>query len=211
MDPSLYVILDRGAARGRDLTDLLEAALAGGCRMVQLREKEWPSGRVLPLAQRLRARCATAGATFIVNDRVDMALATNADGVHVGQDDLPAAEARRLIGPGRLLGVSVRSVAEAVKAAADGADYLGAGPVFDARTTKPDADRPIGLEGLREICRATALPVIAGFGIRTPADAAAMSKIADGVVVGSAFVQQIENGVNAQDIGQQAAALKQAI
>jgi thiamine-phosphate pyrophosphorylase len=75
MDPTLYVILDRGLARGRDLLDLLAAAVAGGCRMVQLREKEWPSGRLLPLAERLRARCAANGVTFIVNDRVDLALA----------------------------------------------------------------------------------------------------------------------------------------
>jgi thiamine-phosphate pyrophosphorylase len=100
MDPSLYVILDRTAAGGRDLADLLDAVLAGGCRMIQLREKVWPSGRLLALAERLRARCAAAGATFIVNDRVDLALAVEADGVHLGQDDLPARVARPLLRPG---------------------------------------------------------------------------------------------------------------
>jgi thiamine-phosphate pyrophosphorylase len=85
MDPTLYVILDRAAARGRDLDDILAATLEGGCRMVQLREKEWPSGRLLPLAERLRDRCRRAGVTFVVNDRVDLAVAVGADGVHLGQ------------------------------------------------------------------------------------------------------------------------------
>src|SRR5439155_553427 len=96
MDPTLYVVLDRTAARGRDLDDLLAAVIDGGCRMVQLREKEWPSGRLLPLARRLRERCRRAGATFVVNDRVDLALAVEADGVHVGQEDLPAKVSRPL-------------------------------------------------------------------------------------------------------------------
>ena len=94
MDPSLYVILDRSASRGRDLEEILDATIAGGCRLIQLREKEWPSGRLLPLAERLRDRCRRAGVTFIVNDRVDLALAVGADGVHLGQDDLPVRAAR---------------------------------------------------------------------------------------------------------------------
>ena len=130
MDPSLYVILDRTASGGRDLVDVLDAAVAGGCRMVQLREKEWPSGRLLPLAERLRARCAAAGITFIVNDRVDLALALGADGVHVGQDDLPARAARALLRPGMILGVSTHDVAQARAAQADGADYVAVGSMF---------------------------------------------------------------------------------
>src|SRR5213076_460570 len=106
MDPSLYVILDRTAARGRDLEAILDGALGGGCRMIQLREKEWPSGRLLPLAERLCERCRRAGATFIVNDRVDLALAVAADGVHLGQEDLPAKVSRPLLRAGMLLGVS---------------------------------------------------------------------------------------------------------
>src|SRR2546425_8026903 len=110
MDPTLYVILDRAAARGRDLTDLLESTIAGGCHMVQLREKEWPSGRLWPLAERLRARCRAAGVTFIVNDRVDLALALDADGVHLGQDDLPPRVARPLLRRGMILGLSTHSL-----------------------------------------------------------------------------------------------------
>src|SRR5437867_5791468 len=134
MDPSLYVILDRALASGRDLVELLDAAVAGGCRLVQLREKEWPSGRVLPLAERLRARCRAAGTTFIVNDRVDLALAVDADGVHLGQDDLPARLARPLLRPGMILGVSTHSLAQARAARDAGADYVAVGSMFPTAT-----------------------------------------------------------------------------
>src|SRR5260370_7765309 len=109
MDATLYVILDRAAARGRDLDEILAAAVGGACRVAQLREKAWPSGRLLPLAERLRARCRRAGVTFVVNDRVDLALAVAADGVHLGQDDLPPAAARPLLRPGMILGRSTPS------------------------------------------------------------------------------------------------------
>src|SRR2546428_11562595 len=104
MDPSLYVILDRAAARGLDLEAILDGALAGGCRMIQLREKEWPSGRLLPLAERLCERCHRAGATFIVNDRVDLALAVAAGGVPPGPDHPPPPPARLPPGPGMIPG-----------------------------------------------------------------------------------------------------------
>src|SRR3989441_7048112 len=130
MDPSLYVVLDRRASGGRDLEEILDATIAGGCRMIQLREKEWPSGRLLPLAERLRERCAAAGATFIVNDRVDLAVAVGADGVHLGQDDLPARAARPLLRPGMILGLSTHSVEQARAAHADGAHYIAVGSMF---------------------------------------------------------------------------------
>ena len=137
MDPSLYVVLDRVAARGRSLDELLAAVIDGGCRMVQLREKEWPSGRILPLAERLLARARRAGVTFVVNDRVDLALAIGADGVHLGQDDLPARLARPLLRPGMLLGISTHDVAQAHAARDAGADYVAVGSMF-ATTTKAD-------------------------------------------------------------------------
>jgi thiamine-phosphate pyrophosphorylase len=137
MDPTLYVVLDRAATRGRSLEDVLAAVIDGGCRMVQLRDKDTPSGRVLPLAERLLARARRAGVTFIVNDRVDLAVAVGADGVHLGQDDLPARLARPLLRPGMILGISSHDVAQAHAARDAGADYVAVGAMF-ATTTKPD-------------------------------------------------------------------------
>src|SRR5262249_46031072 len=116
--------------KGRPLPELLDAVLAGGSRLVQLREKTMPLGDLLPLARDLRRRCADAGALFIVNDRADLALACRADGLHVGQDDLPAAAARRLLPPGTTLGASTHDGARAGRAAADGADYVAVGSMF---------------------------------------------------------------------------------
>src|SRR5262249_41291240 len=126
----LYVILDPDAARGRDLAPLLDAVLAGGGRLVQLRDKRVPMSDVYPLAARLRARCREAGALFIVNDRADLALAVDADGLHVGQDDLPAAAARRILPPTMHLGVSTHDPDQARRALADGADYVAGGSMF---------------------------------------------------------------------------------
>ncbi len=130
----LYVILDRAAAAGRELPALLEDVLAGGGRLVQLREKAMPMAELYPLALALRERCRRAGATFIVNDRADLALALHADGLHVGQEDLPAAAARRLLPPGMILGVSTHDEAQARGAWEDGADYVAVGSMFPTST-----------------------------------------------------------------------------
>lgn len=184
MDPSLYVILDRAAARGRDLEAILEDVIAGGGRLVQLREKAWPSGRLLPLAERLRARCRAAGVTFIVNDRVDLALAVGADGVHLGQDDLPPRAARPLLRPGMILGRSTHSLAEARQARDDRVDYIAVGSMF-ATATKPDF-RLVGPELLRQIRPETPLPLV-GIGGITPDNVGEVIRAgANGVAVISA-------------------------
>jgi len=126
----LYVILDQGATGDRDLVLVLDAVLEGGCRVVQLREKTMPLGDLFPVARALRRRCREAGCLFIVNDRVDLALSVEADGVHVGQDDLPAREARRLLRPGMILGVSTHDESQARRARDDGADYIAVGSMF---------------------------------------------------------------------------------
>jgi len=184
MDPSLYVVLDRAAARGRDLVEVLDAVLAGGSRLVQLREKEWPSGRLLPLAERLRARCAAAGATFIVNDRVDLAVAVGADGVHLGQDDLPARAARPLLRPGMILGVSTHSLEQARAAQADGADYVAVGSMFP---TQSKAEfQLVGTDLLRKLRGEIRVPLVGIGGITHATVAEVIAAGADGVAVISA-------------------------
>lgn len=184
MHPTLYVILDRAAARDRSLEDILDATVAGGSRMVQLREKEWPSGRLLPLAARLRTRCREAGATFIVNDRVDLALAVEADGVHLGQDDLPAALARPLLRPGMILGVSTHSVEQARAAAAAGADYVAVGSMFPT-ATKPDFQL-VGPALIRAVRGEIRVPLIGIGGITVENAGEVIRAGADGVAVISA-------------------------
>jgi thiamine-phosphate diphosphorylase len=184
MDPTLYVVLDRMAARGRDLDDLLAGVIEGGCRMVQLREKEWPSGRLLPVARGLRDRCRRAGVTFVVNDRVDLALAVEADGVHLGQDDLPARVARRLLRPGMLLGVSSHGVEQAQAACDDGADYVAVGSMF-ATTTKPDFQL-VGPALIRKLRAQIRVPLVGIGGITHDNVAEVVRAGADGVAVISA-------------------------
>jgi thiamine-phosphate pyrophosphorylase len=159
----LYVILDREVARARALPELLDAALAGGCRMVQLREKTLPMAELLPLARALQARCRAAGARFIVNDRADLALAAEADGLHVGQDDLPAPAARRLLRPGMTLGVSTHDEAQARQAVADGADYVAVGSMFP--TGSKTGFQLVGPALLRRVRTLVSVPLVAIGGI----------------------------------------------
>jgi thiamine-phosphate pyrophosphorylase len=161
----LYVITDPRASRGRSLLQVAEAAIAGGADVLQLRDKEASSGRLYRTALQLRKLTRDAGIPFIVNDRLDIALAADADGVHVGQTDLPASVVREIMGPARILGVSVDTVEEALLAEKDGADYLGVGPVFEARGTKPDAGLPLGVDRIARIRRRCGLPIVAIGGI----------------------------------------------
>ena len=184
MDPSLYVVLDRVAARGRSLDDLLAAVIDGGCRMVQLREKEWPSGRMLPLAERLLLRARRAGVTFVVNDRVDLAVAVGADGVHLGQDDLPARTARPLLRPGMLLGISTHDVAQAHAARDAAADYVAVGAMF-ATTTKADFQL-VGPGLVRKLRPDIRVPLVGIGGITHDNVADVIRAGADGVAVISA-------------------------
>lgn len=184
MDVTCYVILDRAAVGGRDLEAVLDAVIAGGSRMIQIREKEWSSGRLWPLASQMRARCREAGVTFIVNDRVDLALAIDADGVHLGQADLPPAAARALLRPGMILGLSTHSVEQARAAQAAGADYIAVGSMFPTGT-KPDFQL-VGPGLIRQVRPEIRVPLV-GIGGVTHANVAEVIRAgADGVAVISA-------------------------
>ena len=161
----LYVITDERIGRGRSHLAIAEAAIRGGADVIQLRDKEASGGRLYEIAVRLRKLTRDAKVPFLVNDRIDVALAVDADGVHVGQDDLPASAARKILGPGKILGVSAATAGEVAEAERDGADYLGVGPVFEARETKADAGDPGGPALIERIRRQTRLPIVAIGGI----------------------------------------------
>jgi thiamine-phosphate pyrophosphorylase len=186
----LYVVTERWDNRSH--IDVARAALAGGAKAIQLRDKDMPVRDLLAAAQAIREMCSAAGAVLIVNDRLDVALAAQADGVHLGQSDLPVGAARRaLTGYERrrfIVGVSVASVAEAQEAVAEGADYLGVSPVF-ATATKPDAGEAVGTRGLAEIRQAVSLPLVAIGGINTDNVADVIRAGADGAAVVSAITR----------------------
>jgi thiamine-phosphate pyrophosphorylase len=166
------------------LPDLLAAVLAGGCRLVQLREKTMPLDELLALARRLARQCREAGARFIVNDRADLALACDADGLHVGQDDLPAREARALLRPGMILGVSTHDPEQARRATAEGADYVAVGSIFP--TTTKAGFQLVGPDLIRRVRPEVSVPIV-GIGGITPDNAAAVLEAgADAVAVISA-------------------------
>lgn len=183
-DLALYVILDRTASPGRDLRETLDGVIAGGARLVQFREKELPLRRCLPLLEDLRGKARQAGIGFVVNDRLDLALAVEADGLHLGQDDLPAPVARRLLPPSMFLGVSAHSLEQARRAEGDGADYIAVGSIFPT-STKPEFQL-VGLDLLRAVRQAVVAPLVAIGGITADNAGEAIRAGADGVAVISA-------------------------
>jgi thiamine-phosphate pyrophosphorylase len=187
MDYSLYLVTDAALSRGRSHRHVVEAAIRGGVTLVQYRDKAASTRTMIEEAAELCGICRAAGVPFIVNDRVDVALAVNADGVHVGQDDMPARLARELIGKGKILGVSAGNLEEARRALSDGADYIGASPIFST-PTKPDAPSPMGLEGLRSIAASLSIPVVAIGGINEGNAESMLRCGAAGVAVVSAIV-----------------------
>lgn len=160
----IYLVADTATRSGPALLDAVAEALGAGVRLVQYRAKGPLTRAMVAEARALKALAARHGAVLVVNDRADLALLAEADGLHVGQDDLDVADARRLLGPGAWIGVSVHSPAEARAAQDAGADYLGFGNVFGTRT-KADAGRPRGVEALAAVCRTARVPVYAIGGV----------------------------------------------
>lgn len=160
----LYAVTDRAWTGNMSLREQVEAALKGGVTCVQLREKELEEGAFLEEALELRALCREYGVPFLINDNVDIAIRCGADGVHVGQSDMKAANVRALVGEGMIIGVSAHSVEEALEAVRNGADYLGVGAVFST-ATKTNVQR-LPKEVLKGICEAVEVPVVAIGGIQ---------------------------------------------
>lgn len=187
IDYSLYLVTDRALSRGRATAEIVREAVAGGATCVQLREKHGSSREFLEEAQAVQAVLRGTGVPLIINDRVDIALAIGAEGVHLGQQDLPIAAARRLGPPGWLIGISAESLEDAVRAEEEGADYIGVSPVF-ATPTKADTAPPLGLEGLRAIRTAVKIPLVAIGGMHAGNARDVIRAGADGLAVVSAIV-----------------------
>lgn len=185
----LYAVTDRSWLRGRRFEKVLQEALsAGGITCVQLREKHAAHEEKEALAREAQALCAQAGIPFLIDDDVELALCIGADGVHIGQDDVPCAEARRALGDQAIIGVTAKTLEQACKAEAEGADYLGVGAVFPT-STKQDT-WTIDHEMLRQICAAVSIPVVAIGGITADnARELAGSGIAGIAVVSAIFAQ----------------------
>lgn len=184
---TLYLVSDRSLLGGRDWSEEIIKAVKGGVSVVQLREKDAGSREFYNLALALKEKLKGTGVPLIINDRLDIALAVNADGLHIGQDDLPLPVARRLLGADKLIGLSVSSQAEAKEGVRLGADYLGVGPVF-ATPTKPDAAMPTGIKLLADLKRYVSIPLVAIGGINLDNITAIREAGADGAAVVSALM-----------------------
>lgn len=183
---SLYVVTDESLQRGRSEEEIALAALAGGAGTIQIRCKKDSTRSFIQKALRVKAVTRRSGGLLIINDRLDVAMAVDADGLHIGQDDMPLKSVRKLWGPEKIVGVSVSSTEEAMRAEREGADYLGASAVFST-ATKQDV-KVIGLDGLREICDAVKIPVVGIGGIGVSTAGAVIRAGAAGLAVVSAVV-----------------------
>jgi thiamine-phosphate pyrophosphorylase len=186
-DYSLYLVTDRSLSRGRSSVDVVSAAIKGGVSCVQLREKECSTREFIAEALALKTVLKRHGIPLLINDRVDVALAVGADGVHLGQSDMRIADARRILEPHMIVGISAESVADAIEAENEGADYIGISPVF-ATGTKTDTVPPLGLERVRLIRAEVDIPLVGIGGINVGNGATVILHGADGIAVVSAIV-----------------------
>jgi thiamine-phosphate pyrophosphorylase len=202
VDLRLYAVVDPEHAGGRSLPELAREVVAGGATIVQLRDKLRPTGVMIEAARAIHAVLQPLGIPFIVNDRVDVALAMGAEGVHVGQDDMAARDARRLMGPDAIVGLSIQNLAQAREAPVDAIDYAGIGGVF--ATSSKDLDHsPIGVLGLKAIsdelaARAPGMPVCGISGITATNAADVIAAGAGGIAVISALSLQKDPGAAAR-------------
>ncbi|WP_418596886.1 thiamine phosphate synthase [Phascolarctobacterium succinatutens] len=187
-DYSIYLVTDDGCLQGRALIDCVREALEGGVTLVQYRAKTASSAEMYAEALQLKALCDSFNVPLIINDRLDIAMAVGAAGVHLGQDDLPCAAARKLLGEDYIIGVSAHNPAEAKTALQSGADYLGCGAVFGT-ATKADVKK-LGTDGLAAICKAKGLPVVGIGGVTADNYREVRAAGADGAAIVSGILAQ---------------------
>lgn len=182
----LYLVTDRDLSLGRSLEEVVSEAVKGGVTVVQLREKEASTGEFIELARRLMTLLKPLDIPLIINDRVDVALAVDADGVHIGQSDMLYEDARRLLGPDKIIGLSVENFEDIEAANALDVDYIGISPVYGT-PTKTDTAEPFGLEGLRKAVKMSVHPTVAIGGMNASTIGEVMAAGTDGVAVVSAI------------------------
>lgn len=187
IDYSLYLVTDRSLSKGRSTAEIVAAAVAGGVSCIQLREKSCGTREFLNEALALQPLLKSRNIPLIINDRLDIALAIEADGVHLGQSDMPIGMARKIAGDSLIIGISAESVDDALRAEQEGADYLGISPVFST-PTKTDIAPPLGLEGVRQIRALVDIPLVGIGGINSDNAESVLAAGADGIAVVSAIV-----------------------
>lgn len=206
-DYSLYLVTDSKLAAERPLESIVAGAVKGGVSCVQLREKMLDTREFVAMAKRLKQLLGPLQIPLIINDRIDVALACEADGVHLGQSDMSIGDARQLVGRDMVIGISAESVADAVAAEKGGADYIGISPVFSTMTKK-DIAQPLGLEGVKEIRSLVGIPLVGIGGINHENCRAVIKYGADGVAVVSAIVAAENPELAAQQMMEQLQAAK---
>ena len=182
LDWGVYLVTDRAQTNGRPLLDVIEAALCGGIRAVQLRERELPGRALLALAEQLRAVTRRHGTALLINDRIDIALACDADGVHLPVASFAVTDARALLGPARLIGVSTHAPDEVAAAAAAGADFAVLGPIYNT-PSKRAFGRPLGVDAIAAARNAAPIPLFAIGGVHADRAATVRQHGADGIAV----------------------------
>ena len=183
----LYLVTDRPLALGRDIEWVVSEAVKGGVTLVQLREKDIDTRQFIDLGRRLKALLAPTGVPLLINDRVDVALAVDADGVHIGQSDMPYADARRLLGDDKIIGLSVENMAEVEEANGLDVDYVAVSPVF-LTSTKTDTAAAFGFDGLARAAALTRHPLVGIGGMNIKTAAQAVRSGADGIAVVSGIM-----------------------
>ncbi|WP_078391333.1 thiamine phosphate synthase [Shouchella patagoniensis] len=202
-DFHLYVITGEEFHPERNLIDVMEEAIQGGADIIQLRDKTSSKKDLLEKARNLKELCAKYDVPFIVNDHIDIALVVDADGVHIGQDDMPLAEVRKLIGPKKMIGVSSHKLEEALEAEKNGADYIGVGPIFPTKS-KVDVVDPVTTSYIQEVKDHVSIPFVAIGGIK-------LHNVKEVVEAGADRVCVITEIVAAKDVKAASAAMKEAL